>query len=196
MGKIVLKIVSLQLLFVLLFFFQKQSQINFRSLVELAQTGEVGDQRESPGLPVHLRIPAIEVDAYVGAVGVNSSGEMEVTDNSQDVGWFAMGPRPGEVGSSVIAGHLDSNSGGDGVFINLNQLQVGDKLYIEDDQGVTTTFVVRESRVYDPGYADEVFNQSEGSYLNLVTCDGAWDGSIKSYSKRLVVFTDKLMLDK
>lgn len=196
MGRLVLKIISLQLLFVLLFFFQKQSQINFRSLVELVPIGEVGDQRESPGLPVHLRIPAIEVDAYVGAVGVNSSGEMEAPDNSWDVGWFAMGPRPGEVGSSVIAGHLDSNSGGVGVFAELNKLQMSDKLYIEDDQGVTTTFVVRESRVYDPGYADEVFNQSYGAQLNLITCDGVWVGDKKSYSKRLVVFTDKLVLDK
>ena len=146
--------------------------------------------------PVSLIIPTINVDAEIERVGLTDEGNMEVPSNKDNGGWFAMGPRPGEKGSAVIAGHFDGENGEPGVFNQLNELRGGDKLYIEDDQGVTTTFVVRESRVYDPGYADEVFNQSEGSYLNLVTCDGAWDGNIKSYSKRLVVFTDKLVLDK
>lgn len=194
MGKLVLKIISIQVLFVLLFlFFQRQNQITSRSGVELTQTLGAEDQKESPGLPVRLRIPAIEVDAYVGAVGVNSSGEMAVPANSHDVGWFEFGPRPGERGSSVITGHLDSESGEDGVFVDLNKLQMGDLLYIEDDRGVTVTFRVRESRIYDPGYADEVFDQSEGEHLNLITCDGAWDGDKKSFKKRLVVFTDKIL---
>jgi hypothetical protein len=51
-------------------------------------------------------------------------------------------------------------------------------------------FVVRESRTYNPGYAEEVFSANDGAHLNLVTCDGVWDGAKKSYSKRLVIFAD------
>lgn len=48
-----------------------------------------------------------------------------------------------------------------------------------------------ESRTYNPGHADEVFHQGDdGSHLNLITCDGVWDGVEKSYSKRLVIFAD------
>ena len=158
--RILLKVFFVQFIFVLLFFlFQGQIKISPQRQVALEKTLGVETQKENQVLPVRLRIPAIEVDAYVGAVGVNSSGEMAVPANSHDVGWFEFGPHPGERGSSVIAGHLDSVSGEGGVFVELNKLQMGDLLYIEDDRGVTVTFRVRESRIYDPGYADEVFCQ-------------------------------------
>ena len=43
-------------------------------------------------------------------------------------------------------------------------------MYIEDSRGMSTTFVVRESRMYDPRYVDEVFSRNDGAYLNLVSC--------------------------
>ena len=76
------------------------------------------------------------------------------------------------------------------MFANLDKLKTGDKVYVEDDKGMTITFVVRETRVYDPGYADDVFSRNDGVYLNLITCDGVWDAANKTYSKRLVVFAD------
>jgi sortase A len=146
--------------------------------------------KQSPGLPIRLRVPAINVNAKIQYVGVTPKGEMEVPNNAVDVGWFDLGPRPGERGSAVIAGHLDRENGEAGVFINLYKLKKGDKLYIEDSKGTPIAFVVRESRTYDPGYADDVFNSSDSAHLNLITCDGVWDGVKKSYSKRFVVFAD------
>lgn len=67
-------------------------------------------------------------------------------------------------------------------------------MYIEDTKGAVLAFVVRESRNYDPGYAGEVFTQSESAHLNLITCYGAWDEAKKSYSKRLVVFADAVAI--
>lgn len=143
-------------------------------------------------LPVRLRIPAINVDAKIQHVGVTSKGAMEVPNNAVDVGWFNLGPLPGEKGSAVIAGHFDGENGKAGVFTNLYKLKKGDKLYIKDGRGVIIAFVVRESRTYSPGYADDVFISSDGTHLNLITCDGVWDGAKKSYNKRLVVFADIL----
>lgn len=142
------------------------------------------------GFPIRLTIPAIDVYADIQHLGVTAAGEMEVPNNSADVGWFKFGPRPGEIGSSVIAGHFNGENGEIGVFADLSKLKEGDRLYIEDSNGVSTVFVVRESRKYDPGYAEGVFNQSGGTHLNLITCDGVWDENEKSYSKRLVVFAD------
>lgn len=144
----------------------------------------------SPGLPMRLTIPAISVNAAIQYLGVTPKGEMEVPGNAVDVGWFKLGPRPGEKGSAVIAGHFDGTSGGQGVFTDLNKLKKGDKLNVQDDKGLTLTFVVRESRIYNPGYAEEVFSSNYGTHLNLVTCDGVWDGAKKSYSQRQVVFAD------
>jgi len=130
------------------------------------------------------------VNAAIQPLGVTPNGEMDVPGNIVDVGWFKPGPRPGEKGSAVIAGHFDGKNGEAGVFFNLYKLKEGDKIYIKDDKGVSITFVIRESRTYDPGYAEDVFSSNNGIHLNLITCDGVWDGVKKSYSKRLVVFTD------
>jgi len=146
----------------------------------------------SIGSPVRLMVPAINVDATIQNLGVTAKGAMEVPSNTTDVGWFKLGPHPGEKGSAVIAGHFNGENGEAGVFTNLYQLKGGDKLYIEDDKKTSITFVVRESRIYNPGYADDVFSGSDSAHLNLITCDGVWDGVKKSFSKRLVVFTDIL----
>jgi LPXTG-site transpeptidase (sortase) family protein len=147
----------------------------------------------SIGLPVRLTIPVININAVIQYVGVTSDGTMEVPTNATDVGWFKLGPKPGEKGSSVIAGHFDNENGGVGVFVNLYKLKKGDKLFVEDNKGKVTTFIVRESRTYNPGYADDVFSESNNTHLNLITCDGLWDGAEKSYSKRLVVFADIIL---
>lgn len=115
---------------------------------------------------------------------------MQSPSNANDVGWFKFGARPGELGSTVIAGHFNGKNGETGVFSGLSKLANGDKVIVIDDKGNETTFIVRENRTYDNGYADEVFGLSDKAYLNLVTCDGVWDAKKKSYSKRLVVFTD------
>lgn len=179
--------------FILVFIFifgQSQTRSNIKNVgIENNVLGTV-IQDEKVGLPVRLIIPDINVDAIVEFVGVTSKGSMEVPGSTADVGWFKLGPHPGEVGSAVIAGHVDGKNGGKAVFTNLYKLKVGNKLYIEDDKGITTTFIVRDSRTFDPGYAEEVFSSNDAAHLNLVTCDGVWNGAVKSYSKRLVVFAD------
>jgi LPXTG-site transpeptidase (sortase) family protein len=147
-------------------------------------------QIENQWYPARLEIPSINVDTAIEDVGVTSGGAMGVPSNTYDVGWFDLGPRPGEKGSAVIAGHFDGKNGEVGVFKNLYKLKKGDKLYIKDDKGKTISFAVSKSRLYDPGYAKEVFSISSSAHLNLITCDGVWNGIKKSYSKRLVVFAD------
>lgn len=148
----------------------------------------------SIGLPTRLGIPAINVNTNIQHIGVTQSGEMDVPNNTVDVGWFKFGSLPGERGSAVIAGHFNGKDGEKGIFSNLDKLKAGDKIYVEDNKGRAVSFIVRESRIYDPGYAEEVFsasnNVNDGTHLNLITCDGVWDGNKKSYSKRLVVFAD------
>ena len=150
-------------------------------------------QQASYGLPVRLKIPRINVDSAVEYVGLTSQGAMDIPKNPADVAWFNLGPRPGEKGSAAISGHYGWKNNIPAVFDNLYKLQKGDKLYVEDGKGVTTTFVVRESRRYDPNAdASDVFGSSDGKiHLNLITCEGVWDKVSKTYSKRLVVFTDK-----
>lgn len=118
---------------------------------------------------------------------------MDIPKNIKNVAWFENGPRPGEIGNAVIDGHFGWKNNIPAVFDNLYKISIGDKIYIEDDEGVTSTFVVREIKSYSENdYAGEIFNSNDGkAHLNLITCEGIWNKTQKSYSKRLVVFADK-----
>lgn len=153
----------------------------------------ISPEQASLGLPVRLKIPRINVDAVFEYVGVTPEGRMDVPKGPAEVAWYKLGPRPGEIGSAVIAGHSGWKNNKPAVFDNLNKLQKGDKINIEDEKGVVITFVVREKRLYNPNAdATDVFSSTDGKvHLNLITCEGVWDKVTKSRSKRLVVFTDR-----
>ena len=143
------------------------------------------------GLPTRLKIPSINVNATVEYMGLTPDGAMDVPKSPHNVGWYNLGPRPGENGAAVIDGHYGFKKGS--VFDNLHKLGKGDKLYVQDDKGMITTFVVRETLKYDSkADALDVFDSSDGkAHLNLITCEGIWDKVSRNYSKRLVIFTDK-----
>lgn len=183
----------------LIFYFLQQSpglpvgmQNQGGSALLIENSAAVSEQ-EQAGLPMRLKIPRINIDTFVEHVGVTPDGAMDVPKELANAGWFNLGPRPGDIGSAVLAGHYGWKNGKASVFDKLYKLRKGDKLYIEDDKGEIITFVVRESRRYDPkADASGVFNSSDGkAHLNLITCEGDWNKDQKSYSARLVVFTDK-----
>jgi len=145
------------------------------------------------GLPVRLTIPKIKVDTMLKGVGITPLGAVGAPESPRDAAWFDLSPRPGEIGSSIIVGHYGWKNGIGSVFDDLYLLQKEDELTVLDEEGVLTTFVVREIRSFDEkSDVSTVFGSSDGkAHLNLITCEGKWDPVSKSYSKRLVVFTDK-----
>lgn len=178
----------------LLFYFFPESPIQDESTPLIENTVVLPEQeRESFGLPMRLKIPEINVDSVIEYVGLTSDGAMDAPKGSDNVAWFELGPRPGESGSAVIAGHYGWKNGKGSVFDDLHKLRKGDKLYVEDSNGEIISFVVRETRRYDlKAIASEVFVPNDGkSHLNLITCEGVWDEISKTYSQRLVVFADK-----
>lgn len=148
--------------------------------------------RVAYGFPVRLKIPSINVDGPVEYVGLTPKGGMDVPKNPSNGAWYDRGPRPGEIGSSVIAGHYGWRNNIPAIFDNLSKLAVGDRLYVEDEKGATIAFIVRESRSYHPAAdASAVFFSSDKkAHLNLITCEGSWSRSGASYSNRRVVFAD------
>jgi len=185
---------GLTLLLSLLFYSIPQglAQNGFTPIIEHTRA-ILNPEQEIPALPVRLKIPSINVNAYIEHVGLTPDGVMEVSKKRYNVFWFNLGSRPGENGSAVIAGHYGWKNSSVSAFDNLYKLRKGDRVYIEDNKGVTTSFVVRESRTYDlTADASNVFGSNDGkSHLNLITCEGVWDKVSKTYSKRLVIFTDK-----
>ena len=194
--KILIVVSVMFLITVLSFFITDGWQKKIQTSEVNEQVLGIEDKENGFGIPSYLNIstPSINVDTNIQTLGITSNGDMDVPSNINEVGWFNLGPRPGEKGNAVIAGHFNGPNGKEGVFANLDKLKAGDKLFIKDSKGTLITFVVRESRIYDPGYAEEVFSSNDnGIHLNLITCDGIWDKDKKSYDKRLVVFADILI---
>ncbi len=195
-------ILSIALLFLVsvvlygVFYFYKQNNIvppstaipsALENVNTLPATTQIG-----PGLPVRLIIPSINVDAPIIYVGLAPDGSVDVPKGPDQVAWFQFGPRPGAKGSAVITGHYGPwRNGANSVFDNLYKLKQGDKIYVKDDKGISLTFTVRDSHIYNPNESvPEVFSKDDGTYLNLITCHGDWLANQKTYTKRLVVFTD------
>lgn len=200
LGKILSKRALLLIAFVglaltsaLIWHFINSPNQNGREALSANAVAVAKPRQTSPGLPVNLKIPAINVDAAIESVGITSKGEMDVPKSPANAAWYNRGPRPGEKGSSVIDGHSGYKDNIPAIFDNLSKLRSGDKIYLKDEKGVTNIFVVRVSRDYDPkADASGVFHSSDGkAHLNLITCEGVWDNTKKSYSSRLVVFADK-----
>ncbi|HSW91920.1 MAG TPA: class F sortase [Candidatus Saccharimonadales bacterium] len=147
----------------------------------------------TPGVPIRLNIPSIDVATTIDSVGATAEGAMDIKKDPTTVAWYNLGARPGDEGSAVIAGHYGWDNGRGSVFNELHTLKQGDEIIVIDDKGVEVSFIVRESRSYDPAAdAKVVFRSGDGkAHLNLVTCEGVWSGSQQTYSERLVVFTDK-----
>lgn len=146
------------------------------------------------GLPVRLKIPKINVNARIEPMGLTADGAVDVPKGPSYTAWFNLGPRPGEIGSAVITGHFGPWKDGEkSVFDDLSKLSKGDSLTVEDEKGTITTFVVRALlTLSQDADAPEVFSSSdEKVHLNLITCSGVWNKTQKSYSNRLIVFTDK-----
>lgn len=185
------------LFFIVHFIFKNKNSLESlnQNTISLNEQGKVNPNlsASSVGRPIRLKIPSIEVDAVVSYVGLTSDGAMDVPKGPLDVAWYNLGPRPGEVGSAVIDGHSGWKNGIHAVFDDLYKLQKGDKIYVEDEKGIMTTFMVREFQSYDPSAnALDVFSSNDGkAHLNLITCGGVWNEFSRSHSKRLVVFTDK-----
>ncbi len=140
--------------------------------------------------PVHLLIPKLKLSTGIILLGLKANGEVMVPTNVHDVGWFREGPTPGEIGSSVVLGHVDS-SNGPGVFFELKTLVAGDLVKVTLADRVTATFKVRSVAQYPKtAFPAKLVYGSHGTRsLNLVTCGGIFNHATGSYESNIVVFS-------
>ncbi|MGA8044662.1 MAG: class F sortase [Dermatophilaceae bacterium] len=122
-----------------------------------------------------LRIPGIGLDADLHAEGLRGG---KINPPARTVMWFTGYDRvaPGEVGTSVIAGHVVANGRAD-VFNRLSRVAVGDKVQIVGDDGVETFRVVRAGVVdKDELTVDQAVWGANSSVrrLAIITCDDAF----------------------
>jgi sortase (surface protein transpeptidase) len=140
--------------------------------------------------PAELRIPAIGLSVSVGSLGLNDDRTVEVPTDFAEPGWFRLGPPPGDIGSAVILGHVDSVDG-PAAFYRLKELTVGDEVEVASVDGAISRFAVTEVATYPKEQfpAERVYAPHGGSELQLVTCGGEFDHRAHSYRSNVVVYT-------
>lgn len=161
------------------------------SLPVTSQNADTANQQETaPAIPQSLRIPKIGVDTTVEQVGLDAQGRMDVPKNVDNVAWYSLGYKPGEMGNAVMAAHYDTVTGEPSVFWSINSLVPGDRIIVQDVNGNDHTFAVTQiqSYPYDAVPLQEVFGPASKPMLNLITCQGTWDSATHNYSERVVVY--------
>jgi sortase (surface protein transpeptidase) len=139
--------------------------------------------------PVWLSIPSIGIRTRLIHLGVNKNGTLQVPSSTAVAGWYTRSPRPGTVGSAIIAGHVDSRTG-PGIFFWLRTLRPGDRVYVGRADGTMAVFTVTRIRKFakDQFPTAAVYGPVPDAELRLITCGGVFDRSLGSYLSNVVVF--------
>jgi LPXTG-site transpeptidase (sortase) family protein len=162
--------------------------------IEVSDNSPVNTSTKAPiagaSTPLRLSIPKLSIDANVQRVGIAKSGSIGIPSNFTDVAWYKYGSIPGEPGTAVIDGHVDNALSLPGVFKHLSDIAVGDDIYVETASSTSLHFVVSDVEVYpyQDVPMDTILNKKGSPALALITCDGTWVQSVRSYDERLVVY--------
>ncbi|MEU1365464.1 class F sortase [Streptomyces sp. NPDC005803] len=170
----------------------------------VAATSVGGHQKLAPGAPkagpavkplayapvARVGIPSIGVDAPVVDVNLDQDGWIE-TPPPQDpnlAGWYQNGIAPGQLGTSVIVGHVD-NHAGPAVFFQLGSLKKGDRVEIARSDDRVAVFEVYGVEVFAkndfPGA--RVYGDTGHAELRVITCGGGYTKA-HGYDGNVVVF--------
>jgi hypothetical protein len=143
--------------------------------------------------PVYLSIPAIGIHTRLTRLGLTAHGTLQVPASTSVAGWYTGSPRPGQVGSAIIAGHIDS-SRGPGVFFRLRLLRPGDRVYVRHADGTLAVFRVYAEHTYakDRFPTQKVYGPAPDPELRLITCGGIFDAAIGSYLSNVVVYAAQI----
>jgi LPXTG-site transpeptidase (sortase) family protein len=157
-----------------------------------AQSGDGPARPLGRSAPVGLRIPAIEVDTPVMRLGLEPDGTVQVppvTDHDR-AGWYRHSPTPGQVGPSVVLGHVTVGTHGDGVFRHLARLRRGDRIEARLENGTVAVFTVTSVRTVAKAEfpTQDVYGDVDRPELRLITCGGPHDGD--GYRDNVIAFAE------
>jgi sortase (surface protein transpeptidase) len=140
-------------------------------------------------VPVRIEIPSIGVASPLDRLGRARDRTVEVPSRWEVAGWYAPGTRPGDPGSAVILGHVDSKRG-PAVFFRLRELRRGDVIAITRADGSSLRFAVDRTEQYDKRRfpTDAVYYPTLTPELRLVTCGGEFDATAGHYRSNVIVF--------
>ncbi|MCB0209069.1 MAG: sortase [Anaerolineae bacterium] len=166
--------------------------------IETPAPAEAAAGQENVGVPsrivaesIHLDAPVVEMGWRVVQQGNQTISEWEIPDN--EAAWHRNSALPGQGSNVIISGHNASTGGH--VFGELDELQVGAEIMLEDDQAdswfyrVVEKTIVRTMAASDEGrqYLLDISQPTSHEQLTLITCWPSW-----SNTHRLIVIAERV----
>jgi len=146
----------------------------------------------SRSVPIRLEIPELRIRSRLLQLGLNADQTVQVPPLAKDseAGWYKYSPTPGQLGPSVILGHVDSAEYGPGVFFQLGALRPGNTVSVTRSDQTTAVFRVDRVVSYpkDRFPTLEVYGNTDSAQLRLITCGGDFDPSSHNYQSNIVAF--------
>ncbi len=141
--------------------------------------------------PTRISIPSLGVRARIIEVGRSGDGSVAApaTDAAGDAGWYSAGPSPGEAGSALVVGHVDT-ADKPAIFHSLRDLRKGKFIEVKRQDRRVATFTVDAVKSFPKTSfpIDEVYAAAAKPRLILVTCGGRWVGGSVGYADNVIVF--------
>lgn len=146
--------------------------------------------------PTAVHLPTLGESSTLTRTGMLPTGAPEVppvTDPMQ-ASWATWSPEPGTPGPATLYGHvdgiIDGQSGQPGIFHRAHQLRPGDPIVVDQTGGGRAVFTVYRVATYPKADVPEpeVYGNTDGPELRLVTCGGSFDPAASSYRDQIVVY--------
>ena len=140
--------------------------------------------------PERIDIPRLGVHAPLMVVDQRSDGTIDTPPFSKPgtAGWYDGSVTPGEVGTALIVGHVDTHTG-PAVFYVLSSVKRGDTIDVERADHSTAQFTVDSVRVIRRSdFDNSIYTDTSVPELHLITCGGHFDRKTQEYTSNVVVF--------
>jgi len=127
-------------------------------------------------------------------LGIDPDHSLQVPPlSAEEAGWYKYSPTPGEIGPTVILGHVDSNTG-PSVFFKLGALRPGDRVSVKRADGIVVVFRVTRVVSYPKSSfpAAQVYGNTKNPQLRLITCGGRYDSVRRSHVDNIVVYASSV----
>lgn len=162
-----------------------------------ARTGPAQTRRPAPGtalpasVPVRVEVPSIGVNAPLIPLGKQANGEVATPpgEPGSPGGWYKDSPAPGQTGSAVILGHVNTTTSDVGLFYRLHDLTPGQPITITRTDHTAAVFTVDRVDIYHKANFPtvEVYKNADRPEVRLITC-GGYDPATGQYLDNTVVY--------
>ena len=142
-----------------------------------------------PDQPKQIVLPSINAKGYIQKVDLTKDGAVGSPDNVLMAGWYDRSIKPGNVGLSIIDGHVQGYYR-PGIFKQLANLKQNDNFtVVYGDNSVRKFQVVSVNNIDENKAAQALFakNSAIKQQLNLITCSGKFDKAQNEYLQRTIV---------